>query len=207
MKERISQVVFITGRILHQGTGRPIIGQVNITAREGPLQFTLLDDGRFGLSGDLRLLLPKPSAGFYVFNLTLQIISRQFRQGEVVLPISQSVSNVLDFAPDPPALPAPPVDMGTILVPADPVNLRGQVVEARNPGTPVPGATVAVTSVLGTTSLTTPASGEFQFNNLAVQAPAQITCSKPLSFKPAARVLLLDYRLPVNEERFQLLPV
>jgi hypothetical protein len=207
MSERVSQVVFLTGRVIHQGTGKPPIGQVHVTAREGPLLSRILEDGTIALSGDLALLLPKPHVGPYQFNLTFEVISPQFKAGKLLLQRLQPVPSNLDFAPNPPAIPAPPVNMGIILLPADPVNLRGRVVQARNPNTAISGATVRVTSPLGTNTTTSSATGAYRLDNLLVQAPATISCTMNPTFKPINRVLQLDYRLPVNEEQFQLLPV
>lgn len=206
MSERISQVVFMAGQVIHQGTGKPPIGRVSVTALEGPLLSRFLEDGRLALSGDLARLMPRPHPAPYDFHLTLQVDSPQFRSGRLILQRTVSIPSNLDFAPSPPTVPAPPHNLGVILLPAEPVNIRGRVVDARNPTNILSTAVVAVTSPLGTTSVTA-TGGEYRLDNLVVQAPATISCTLSPTFKPITRILQLDYRLPVNEERFQMLPV
>ncbi len=204
----IKQVAFVTGRILHQGTGRPVDGVVKLSARQGRVTSTIREDGTFAVSGDLNFLFPDLATQPYTVDLTIRAESLQFRTGfrEQALPIVLPAG--IDLDPTPPASPDPMVDVGTVFLPGDPVNVRGRVTDAANPSTPIAGAQVeilhpgpAIAPVL------TGADGRYQIDNVAIQAPSQIRASEPINFVTQTRTLLLDFGLTVNEENFRLAPV
>lgn len=128
----IKQAALITGRIVHQGTGKPLVGRIRITAREVPLVDKVLEDGTFALSGDLELLFPKLATQDYQVNLTIRADSPQFRKGfvEHELPVV-TIPMGSNFDPEPPIPPDPLIDMGTIALMADAINVRGRVYDAR----------------------------------------------------------------------------
>ena len=204
----ITQTAFATGRIIHEGTGRPPVGAVTFAAAEGPVVGRVLEDGTFALSGYLNFLFPNLAAQNYQLTLTISLTSPQYRSGRfertlapVVVPLGS------DFDPAPPAAPDPLVNFGTIILAADPVNIRGRVVEAANPGTPVGGASVEVLHAgPPIAAAAADASGRYRFDDIGVTAPAQIRCSAP-TFKTITRDLLLDFGRLINEENFRLSPV
>lgn len=127
----ITQVAFITGRLLHAGTSQPVVGRIRITAEEGPIIDKVLEDGTFAISGWLELLFPNLDTQDYQLHLHVRVDSPQFRQGFIELPLPPvTIPMGSNFDPDPPILPDPHIDLGTILLPADPVNIQGQVVDA-----------------------------------------------------------------------------
>lgn len=213
----ITQVAFATGRILHKGTGRPLDGEINITAREGPLASKILPDGTFALSGAPEILFPELSAQGYVLHLNIRAKSAQYRDGFIDLPFSLSVAQNSAFDPPPPAAPTALVDAGTIFLPADPVNVRGVVVEAANPSNPIPSAQVKITHGDAPLTASTDSQGRYRLDGVQVTAPSQLVngvtvtslpqveCSKA-NFKTETRNLMLDYGKLVQEENFRLPP-
>lgn len=204
----ITQVAFVSGRIIHQGTGKPVVGQVNLRAKQGPIVTKVLDDGTFAVSGYLRFLFPKLATQPYPIDLTIRADSPEFQAGfiEQALPVVIPMGRNLD--PDPPTVPDPPVDVGTILLPGDPVNVRGRVFDGANPGTPINGASVKVLHAgPPIPAVLTGADGRYRIDGINITAPAKLSCSEPIHFKPETRVLLLDFGRMVNEENFHLAPI
>ena len=206
--DAITQTAFATGRLLHEGTGKPPVGAVKFTAAEGPVVGKLHEDGTFAISAYLNFLFPNLASQNYPFTLTVSLTSPQYRSGKFERTLAPVVVPVgTDFDPAPPAAPDPLIDFGTILLAADPVNIRGRVVEAANPATPVVGATVEVLHAgPPVPNAGAGADGRYRFDDIGVTAPAQIRCSAP-TFKTVTRDLLLDFGRLVNEENFRLPPV
>lgn len=219
----LKQATFIKGRILHQGTGEPVVGRVHITAREGFVVDKMLADGTFAVSGDLEQLFPKLSSQPYPLILTIRADSAQFRQNFVEYSFLVTIPVGSNFDPKPPALPSPLINVGTIRLPVDPavdpianpvvfqenmqVNIRGCVVHAKDPDIPINGATVSILqSSVVTHSTTTNLQGRYRFDNIIVKAPAQIQCSAPGFLSQNPRILQVDFSKSVNEEYFRLAP-
>ena len=207
----LKQAAFIKGRILHQGTGEPVVGRVHITAREGFVVDKILADGTFAVSGDLEQLFPKLSSQSYPLTLTIRADSAQFRQNFVEYSFLVTIPVGSNFDPKPPALPNPLIDVGTIRLPVDlenmQVNIRGRVVPAKDPDIPINGAMVSILqSSVVTHSTTTNPQGRYRFDNIIVKAPAQIKCSASGFVSQNPRILQVDFSKSINEEYFRLAP-
>ena len=207
----LKQAAFIKGRILHQGTGEPVVGRVHITAREGFVVDKMLADGTFAVSGDLEQLFPKLSSQSYPLTLTIRADSAQFRQNFVEYSFLVTIPVGSNFDPKPPALPNPLIDVGTIRLPVDlenmQVNIRGRVVPAKDPDIPINGAMVSILqSSVVTHSTTTNPQGRYRFDNIIVKAPAQIKCSASGFVSQNPRILQVDFSKSINEEYFRLAP-
>jgi hypothetical protein len=204
----IKQIAFVTGRILHRGTGRPVDGKIRLKTKQGPVTTTIREDGIFAVSGNLDFLFPDLATQPYAVDLTIRADSAQFREGfiEQALPIVLPMG--LNLNPVPPASPDPMPDVGTIFLPGDPINIRGRVTEGANLGTPIAGAQIdilhpgpAIAPAL------TDADGFYRIDGATVFAPAQIRASELVNFKDETRTLLPDFGLTVNEENFRLAPI
>jgi hypothetical protein len=192
----VEQVAMVVGRILHRGTGEPVVGRLQFAAVEGPVLGKVLTVGRFAISGRPELLLPGlPGQSL---RLTVRADSPQYRQGFVEQAVTVPVPIGTTFDP--------PIDVGTLLLPADPVNVRGRVVEARNPDTAVAGATVEVLQG-GVVTDTTVSGGDgrFRFDDVAVVAPAELRCAS-VGFATLTLPLRIDFGLLVNDVRVRLAP-
>jgi len=226
----LKQAAFIKGRVLHQGTGEPVVGRVHITAREGFVVDKMLADGTFAVSGDVEQLFPKLSSQLYKLTLTIRADSAQFRQGFVEHSFLVTIPAGSNFDLKQPSSPNPLIDVGTIRLPVDPavdptadpiilkknmlifkenmqVNIRGCVVHAKDPDIPINGATVSILqSSVVTHSTTTNLQGRYRFDNIIVKAPAQIKCSAPGFLSQNPRILQVDFSKLINEEYFRLAP-
>jgi Carboxypeptidase regulatory-like domain len=194
------QAAFATGLIVHEGTGRPLDGEIQITADEGEVSARVLESGRFVVSSYARF--------DGQVHLKIRAASPQYRAGSAGLDVAVAIPPGADFDPDPPATPTPLVDLGTLLLPADPVNLRGRAVNAADTEQPLDGAAIEITHA-GPDAIApvlTDGDGYYRFDEIVVRAPATIQCSKP-NFQTETRLLLLDYGRLVNEEYFRLPPV
>lgn len=118
----IEQVALVKGKIIHLGTGKPIVGKIRITAKQGPVVSKILDDGTFVLSGYIERLFPKLATQDYQLTLNIRADSAQFQQGNVEEPRSVTIPMVFRFDF--------PIDIGTVALKADRVNVRGQVTDA-----------------------------------------------------------------------------
>ncbi len=204
----IEQVVFVRGRILHGGTGLPVIGSVRVEAKEGRVFQRLLDDGTFVISGRTDLLFPTLSVN--PSKLTLRIIARstQWAAGKSELALAPIVVPAgHDFAAPGGMLTAPATPAtapaGTILLPADAVFVRGRVVRVGTPDTDVVGGTVQIIQSTGlTTTATTGPGGRYAFAPLQIEPGARIRAS--VGTTTEERALLVDYASAVNEENFRL---
>ena len=141
-----------------------------------------------------------------VLHLDIHADSAQFHPGFIDHPVLVTIPGGPSFDPDPPTTPRALVVVPTVLLPADPTNVRGRVVEAHNPETPISGATLELLQGGPPISaVTTDADGRYRFNDVTVLAPSQIRCSKA-GFKTEARPLLVDFGKLINEEYFRLAP-
>ncbi len=216
-RDIIKQAAFAKGKILHAGTGKPIVGTIHITAKEGPVIAKVLEDGTFALSGDLDFLFPELSSRGYALNLNIRAVSAQFRLGyaELKSPVIVTIPAGQNFDPELSAtVPSPLIDL-EIRLPDDPtnylrdipVNIKGRVVQATDLDTAINNATIEVLqSGTVTASTSTDNEGRYSFKNIVVIAPAQIKCSAT-SFVTQTRPLLIDFTKMTNEEYFRLVPV
>ncbi len=201
----IEGVALVTGRLIHEGTGKAVVGRVRIAepkeiaARAGLLTDKMLADGTFVVSGRVESLFPKLNSQKYRLKLIIRADSRQFRKGFAEHTLMVEIPKDATFDP--------PIDVGAISLPADPVNIRGRVVQARNPEKPIPGATVGVlhSGPQALPPVNTDANGRYRILNVTVLAPTKIRCSAP-GFKTQERALLIDFSRLINEEHFRLAP-
>jgi hypothetical protein len=205
----IKQMAYASGVILHKGTGRPLDGEIQITAEEGTVVGKVLADGTFVVSGYEK---------FTGLSLHISAQSPMYRAGHVELAHPAVLFPPgADYDPEPPALPTALFDVGLVLLPADEVNVRGLVVEASNPESPISGATVEIQHDGPTFQTFTDSAGRYRFeeevnatvqiiNGKVVTTPPKITCSAT-GFVSVTRNLLLDYSKLVNEENFRLASV
>ena len=194
----IEQVALVTGRILHEGTGEPVVGNIRIVAKEGRVVDKVLADGTFVISGRSEQLFPDLATQGYQLTLNIRAESAQFWQGLREEQLLVSIPMGFSFAA--------PIDGGIILFPADPVNVRGRVVEATNPEAPIPNATVEVLhsgAVIG--SALTNSEGRYRLDDITVTAPAEIRCSA-VGFITQTRILLVNFGQLINREDFYLPP-
>lgn len=119
--DTLKQAAFIKGRVLHQGTGEPVVGRVQITAREGFVVDKVLADGTFAVSGDIERLFPELNSRSYQLTLTIRADSAQFPQGFVAYSLRVTIPAGSNFDPKTPTPPDPLIDVGTIRLPVDPV--------------------------------------------------------------------------------------
>ena len=193
------QVAYVTGRILHEGTGQPPVGEIEFTADEGKIFGRVFDDGRFVISAYEQ---------FPLLNLNIRVRSPQYRAGEVTHSLTVTIP-AGDYDPEPPTAPAALFDVGDIILPGEGVNVRGRVTEAADPEVPVAGADVTLThnGPPGSEipSETTDADGRYRFKDARLWSPAEIAVSKT-GFVTETRALRPDYGKLVNEEHFRLQP-
>jgi hypothetical protein len=202
----ITQAAFARGRILHGGTGEPIAGDIDIAALEGPVVGRVLADGTFVLSGYLPFLFPLLATQAYTLNLRIRVTSPQLRAGAVTLPLILNVPAGPSFDPDPPAAPRALIQIPTILLTADPLSIRGRVVEAEDPTAPIQNATVEVLHAgPAVAPVVTGADGRYRFDGVTLVAPVQVRASHA-NFLTVTRAMRPEYGLLVNEENFRLPP-
>jgi hypothetical protein len=210
------QAAFITGRILHQGTRLPIEGNIRITAQGIEIINKVFEDGTFVISAPLEIVFPKLSTLAYSIDLTIQADSAQFRQGNVKYSQTIVIPAGANFDPDLATVkPDPLIDLNTIYLPINPkgnelrVNIRGRVVQAKNPAAAFPTPPKIEVVVTGEPSVSKTADaidGRYQFKEVLVRSPnARIKCSAP-GFKSIDRLLTVDYGKVFNQEDFQLMP-
>lgn len=202
----ITQTAFARGRILHGGTGEPVAGDIDFTAHEGPVVSRVLADGTFVLSGYLGFLFPLLATQAYTLNLTVRVTSPQLSAGAVALPLVLNVPAGPSFDPDPPAAPRALIQIPTILLTADPLTIRGRVVEAEDPTAPIQNATVEVLHAgAAVVPEQTDADGRYRFDGAVLVAPVEVRASHA-NFLTVTRAMRPEYGLLVNEENFRLPP-
>lgn len=201
--EVLEQVALVTGKILHQGTGEPVFGEVRITTEVGMVADKLLKDGTFVISGRPDLLFPQLSSQSYQLNFKIGAESPQFRQGFVETDLTVTIPSGWTFEQ--------PVALAEIVfLNADPVNIGGYVFDAINPNNGIANATITVLQEgrVPDSTLTSADRGElgrYRFNEITVLAPAQIRCVAT-DFQTQTRNLLIDFGKLLNQENFYLVP-
>lgn len=216
------QAAFITGRILHRGTGLPIEGQIQIKARDVPVVTKVLDDGTFVISGATDQIFPQLNAQAYSIKLSIQAASGQFRRGLVEYSQLVDIPAGISFDPDVVAPFRPLIDLGNIYLPVDPaidpsadlavyrdnllVEIRGRVLQAKKPEEdfPTPPKIQVIVNGAAPIEVVANADGRYRFSSILMRLPAQISCSAP-GFQPIKRPLLVDFGKVVNQEDFRLL--
>lgn len=223
----ITQVALVTGKILHEGTGKPVIGVVHITAQEFPSNINpilidkVLNDGTFVLSGRPELLFPELAIKDYQLHLTIRATSPQFRQEFAERSLTVTIPQNWNFVE--PISKGLPTSTSTILVllPADPVFIRGYVFDADNPGVGIANATITVKQ--GATTFTTVTSadvehrGKYSFQDpvdptqlraftITSTNPATIQCSAGGFVSSPERPLAIYFGRSLHEEYFYLVP-
>jgi hypothetical protein len=202
----ITQAAFARGRILHAGTGLSVVGDITIAAHEGPVIAKFLPSGEFVLSGYLDFLFPDLAATNYTLHLTVTITSPQFRAGKVVETLLLAVPSGASFDPDPPNAPRPLIQIPTVTLAADPLTIRGRVVEAADPTAAIAGAAVEILHAgPAIAPAATGADGRYSFDGVTLVAPVQVRASHA-GFVTVTRGMLPEYGLLVNEENFRLSP-
>lgn len=216
----IEQVALVTGKILHEGTGKPVIGTVQITVQEPPVIDKILSDGTFVLSGRPELLFPGLALKAYQLRLNIRATSLQFRQGFAEKTLTVTIPKGWSF--EQPISKVLPTSSSTILVlfPTEPVFIRGYVFDIDNPGMGIPNATVKIQQGVNTftalTSTDIERKGKYSFQasgdptkpqafTITATNPATISCSAT-GFKPSpSRPLAIDFERSLHEEYFYLL--
>jgi hypothetical protein len=182
------------------------VGDIDFTAREGPVVSRVLADGTFVLSGYLDFLFPQLATQAYTLNLRVRVTSPQLRAGAVTLPRVLNVPAGLSFDPDPPNAPRALIQIPTILLAADPLTIRGRVVEAEDPTAPIQNASVEVLHAgPAIAAEPTGADGRYRFDDVVLVAPVQVRASHA-NFLTVTRAMRPEYGLLVNEENFRLPP-
>ncbi|MBW4518177.1 MAG: hypothetical protein KME16_00395 [Scytolyngbya sp. HA4215-MV1] len=217
----IEQVALVTGKILHEGTGQPVIGTVQITVQELPVIDQIWSDGTFILSGRPALLFPELALKDYQLHLNIRTTSLQFRQGFAEKTLIVTIPKGWNF--EQPVSKALPISTSTILVlfPAEPVFIRGYVFDVDNPGVGIANATVKIqqgmTTFITLTSADIERKGKYSFQDpsdptkpqaftITATSPATISCSAT-GFKPSPnRPLAIDFERSLHEEYFSLIP-
>lgn len=205
-KEIHEQIVLAVGQILHAGSGQAVIGRVRVeeqharlAKRRSMLAAKYLANGTIVLSGQLGELFPELDKQAYRLQLNIHATSTQFRQGHATHPLTVQIPMGSSFDP--------PINLGVIRLPADPLQIRGRVVEARDPARPIATATILVThSGPGLPRAQADANGNYRFQHVVVVAPATIEC-RAGGYKPQSRALLIDYSAALAEEHFRLVPL
>ncbi len=201
--EVLEQVALVTGKILHQGTGKPVFGNVRITTEVGAVVDKLLKDGTFVISGRPDLLFPRLSSQSYQLNLKIRAESPQFRQGFVETDLTVTIPSGWTFE-------QPVSSAETVFLNADPVNIGGYVFDAINANNGIANATITVLQEGRVPDSTLRSAdrgelGRYRFNEITVLAPAQIRCVAT-DFQTQTRNLLIDFGKLLNQENFYLVP-
>ncbi|MEH2455950.1 hypothetical protein [Nostoc sp.] len=215
----IEQIALVTGKILHEGTGKPVIGTVKITVQESLVIDKSLSDGTFVLSGRPELLFPELALKDYQLHLSIRATSPQFRQGLAEKSLTVTIPKGWNFKQ--PIFQELPTFTSTILVllPADLVFIRGYVFDVDNPGMGISNATVKIQQGSNTfttlTSTDVEPKGRYSFQEtgdpIKLQAftitatnPATISCSASGFKSILNRPLAIDFKRSLHEEYFYL---
>ncbi len=196
--DMIEQVAVASGKILHEGTGKPIDGSISVDADECAIVGHFLEDGNFAVSTWPAIEFPDLATQAYLLTLAISVESKQFVEGSYeetrVVPIPMGSTF------------EPPIDLGLIQLPADPVDIGGRVFKARDPDTPIANATVKLVQGASVTATeVTDADGRYRFNQVPVLAGAKLECSAA-TFRTVERPLLIDFRQLLHEEYVRLPP-
>jgi hypothetical protein len=206
----IEQVVLVSGRIVHRGTGKPIDGIVTIAASQGPVITKLLDNGTFAVSADPNLFAKQIAAGSVPLSLIIHARSPQFTTGAVTEKVDVTAMPPFDVPEAAWKLPIDPTSAAANLA----RSIRGAVIgadpavpPAPNVDAPPPVAGAKVTIAHAGAAIaptTTDSDGRFAFEGVVVEAPATITVTKHPPFTPLTRQLLIDFTRGVHEEHLRL---
>ena len=217
----IEQVALVTGKILHEGTGKPIIGTVQIKVKESFVIDKILSDGTFLLSGRPELLFPELALKDYQLHLKIKAISPQFRQEFVEKSLIVTIPKGWNF--EKPISKELPASISTIqvLFSAEQVFIRGYVFDVDNPGIGIPNATVKIQQGAKTfttlTSSDVDRQGQYSFQDLGdptkpqaftitLTSPATISCTATNFKSILNRPLVVDFERSLHEEYFHLSP-
>ncbi|MEH2048233.1 carboxypeptidase-like regulatory domain-containing protein [Nostoc sp.] len=217
--DMIEQIALVTGKILHEGTGKPVNGTVKITVQESPVIDKSLSDGTFVLSGRPELLFPELSLKDYQLHLNIKAISPQFGQGLAEKSLTVTIPKGWNF--EQPISQELPTSTSTILVllSAEPVFIRGYVFDIDNPGMGIPNATVKIQQGSNTfttlTSADVKSKGRYSFPDtgdptklqaftITATNPATISCSATGFKSILDRPLAIDFERSLHEEYFYL---
>ena len=163
----------------------------------------ILSDGTFVLSGRPEVLFPKLALQDYQLHLTICVASAQFLKGYAEYSLTVTVPKGWTF--DQPISKELPTSTSTILVllPADPVFIRGYVFDIDNPGVGIANATVTIQQGSNTfttlTSATVGYEGKYSFQDSSDPTKLQaftITANNPATiscFAPHFESALLDF--------------
>jgi hypothetical protein len=196
----IEQVALVTGRVLHEGSGLPVVGSVTVTALEGSVYSRVFKDGVFVVSGKVEQLFPALATQPYNLTLLIRANSAQFIAG--FAEITQTVAITQNESFDGP-LPLPLPD-GTLYFPAGLINIRGGVAEAGQLENPISSATIEILQGgANIASTATDVEGRYRLNSVTLTAPSEIRCSVP-GFTTQTRPLLVDFSQSNHREDFQL---
>jgi hypothetical protein len=217
----IEQVALVKGRILHEGTGKPVIGKIQITVQESSVIDKILSDGTFVLSGRPELLFPELALKDYQLHLTIKATSPQFRQGFVEKSLIVTIPRGWNFEQFiSKELPASTSSI-QVLFPAEQVFIRGYVFDVDNPGTGIPNATVKIQQGANTfttlTSMDVEGKGRYSFQDtrdptkpqaftITAMNAATISCSASGFQSILNRLIVIDFERSIHEEYFHLRP-
>jgi len=216
----IEQVALVTGRILHEGTGKPVIGTIQITTKEFPIIEKVLNDGTFVLSGRPELLFSELALKDYPVHLTIRATSSQFGQGVVERSLTVTIPKGWSF--EQPISKELPTSTSAILVllPAEPVFIRGYVFDVDDPGVGIANVTVKIQQGVKTFTALTIAdfknNGKYSFQDtgdptklqaftITTTNPATISCSATNFKSIPNRPLVIDFERSLHEEFFHLI--
>lgn len=203
----VIQAAFARTRILHQGTQTPVRGRILVRQADGLVQIKVLEDGTAILSGYPALLWPELATQAYQLTLLLRVESPQYRLGVYEQPWILTIPPGPPFDPPPPTPPRPLLELPPLFLPAEPLELRGQVVAARNAGQPIGGAQVELTVAGAPFAATlTDSQGYYRFPPLGLTGPVRLQGAKA-GYRSQSRLLRLDYTQYVQEENFRLPPL
>jgi hypothetical protein len=119
----LEQVAITNGRIIHAGTGKPVVGNLRVLPEGAGFISKVSADGSFVVSGNRERLFPELETQDYVVDLTVSVQSPQFKEGpqEIRRSVRIPANYPFDF----------PIDVGVIEFIPEPVIIRGAVYDAR----------------------------------------------------------------------------
>jgi hypothetical protein len=214
----VSSQALITGSVRDALTGLPPFRLPSVTLaypatttrpqRPFPLAARVEPSGRFLFGGNGNTVFPRLASG-EVLPLQLDVVAPGYqaathnftltatqlaRRSEIVEANGLRASVLL--------IDAPLLDVPFALIP-NPVHLAGRVVEADNRDRPIANAEVRVVAPSALGPATTDADGFFALQNLPVALAVTVRVTH-VAFDSLERVVLLDFRSPVNRQLFAL---